>query len=144
MIARGQGRIINVSSETGLRPYPHFSAYSVSKTALLRLSAHVAGEVKEHGISVFAIHPGGVRTSMTEFLFLSDLARKWFPEIYAFMAKGGGGTPQRAAELVLFLASGRADALSGCYVSVGDDVAEMVARADEIQRDELHTLRLRT
>jgi len=44
----------------------------------------------------------------------------------------------------VLLASGQADALSGCLISVDDDLAEMVQRAKEIQQDELHTLRLRT
>ena len=51
--------------------------------------------------------------------------------------------PELAADLVVLLASGQADALSGCYISVGDDVAEMMRRAEEIQQDELYTLRLR-
>jgi hypothetical protein len=44
---------------------------------------------------------------------------------------------------VVLLASGQADALSSCYLGVGDDVADMVRRAEEIRRDELYTLRLR-
>jgi hypothetical protein len=44
----------------------------------------------------------------------------------------------------VFLASGRADALSGCFINVRDDVTEMVQRADEIREGELYTLRLRT
>jgi len=41
-------------------------------------------------------------------------------------------------------ASGEADTLSGCYVSVFDDLAGMVASADDIRERELYTLRLRT
>jgi hypothetical protein len=52
--------------------------------------------------------------------------------------------PERAANLVVLLASGKADALSGCYISVHDDVAEMLRRAKEIQQNALHTLGLRT
>jgi len=47
-------------------------------------------------------------------------------------------------ELVLFLASVQADALSGCFIRVDDDAAEMVRRAKDIRQDGLHTLRLRT
>jgi NAD(P)-dependent dehydrogenase (short-subunit alcohol dehydrogenase family) len=144
MIARGHGRIVNVSSVAALQPFPNWSDYGVSKTALLRFSAHMAGDTKEHGISVFAIHPGVVRTALSESAFLSDATRKWFPEWYDWFANGGGETPERATELVLLLASGRADALSGCYLSIDDDVAEMVSRAEEIQQDDLYRLRLRT
>ena len=41
------------------------------------------------------------------------------------------------------LASGRADALSGRYLTAYDDVEELIGRAAEIQRDDLYTLRLR-
>lgn len=38
----------------------------------------------------------------------------------------------------------RADALLGCFISLYDDVGEMVRRAEEIRQGELYTLRLRT
>jgi NAD(P)-dependent dehydrogenase (short-subunit alcohol dehydrogenase family) len=60
MIARRCGRIINTASHTGLGLWPHFSAYTTSKAAVIRLSEILAAETKEYDISVFAIHPGGV------------------------------------------------------------------------------------
>jgi hypothetical protein len=59
-------------------------------------------------------------------------------------AAGRDTSPERLAQLAVTLASGRADALSGCFLTVNDDVAEMVQRAEEIQRDKLYTLGLRT
>jgi hypothetical protein len=44
---------------------------------------------------------------------------------------------------VLALASGRADALSGRLFSVGEDVDEIVRRAEQVRADELYLLRLR-
>jgi NAD(P)-dependent dehydrogenase (short-subunit alcohol dehydrogenase family) len=120
------------------------SAYAISKAAVTRLTENLAAETEAHGISVFALHPGSVRTAAWE-IFLSDAAKKYLPDLHNYVLQGGGSvTLERAAELVLFLASGQADALSGCFISVDDDVAEMVQRAEEIQHDELHTLRLRT
>jgi hypothetical protein len=52
--------------------------------------------------------------------------------------------PDRAADLVVFLASGRADALSGRFLSVDDNVVALAQRAAEIEAGELYTLRLRT
>jgi len=145
MIARRRGRIVNTASHTGLILWPGSGAYGISKTAVIRFSEHLAAETQEHGIRVFAIHPGGVKTAMTASQFKSDAARKWFPEIYAYVATDPEGQPpELAGDLVLFLASAKADALSGCFISVDDDVAEMVRRADEIQQGELHALRLRT
>lgn len=65
MIARQAGRIINVVSGAGCRAYPDMSAYVASKTALIRLSEQLALELKPHGVSVFPIMPGLVRTVMS-------------------------------------------------------------------------------
>lgn len=144
MIARRRGRIINVSSGAGLGPIPYGSAYAVSKTAVIRFTENLAAEVEEHGISVFAINPGTVRTPMTEALLADPATPKWIPWFPRIFEEGHDVPPERAAGLVLFLASGKADALSGCFVSVDDDVAQLVQRAEEIRQSELHTLRLRT
>ena len=68
---------------------------------------------------------------------------KWFNGVFKrFWAEGRTVPPERAAGLVLFLASGRGDGLSGCFISVNDDVVGMAERADQIQQGKLHTLRL--
>jgi NAD(P)-dependent dehydrogenase (short-subunit alcohol dehydrogenase family) len=145
MVSRHSGWIINVASGMGIQPFPYASAYAISKCAVIRFSETLAAEAKDHGISVFAIHPGGVRTAMVESVFLSKAAKKWFPKVYDYTSKGGTGQPpERAANLVVLLASGKADALSGCYITINDDVEEMVRRAEEIQREQLYKLRLRT
>jgi hypothetical protein len=51
--------------------------------------------------------------------------------------------PERAGELAVFLASGRADALTGRFVHVLDDVHDLIRRVDEIRQDDLYVLRLR-
>jgi NAD(P)-dependent dehydrogenase (short-subunit alcohol dehydrogenase family) len=143
MIARRRGRIIMASSLAGTAPWPYMSAYAISKAAVTRLTENLAAETRAHGISVFAVHPGPVRTAAWE-IFLCDEARTYLPDMHKYVSQGGSGVPPKhAAELVVLLASGQADALSGCFVSVDDDVAEMVQRAEEIQREGLHTLRLR-
>jgi len=68
MIARGSGRIINIASITGIRARPPITATSVAKTALIRLSESLALQLSEHGIHVFAIHPGGRAYSVVRIL----------------------------------------------------------------------------
>jgi hypothetical protein len=51
--------------------------------------------------------------------------------------------PERGAELVVRLAAGHADTLSGRYLTVHDDLDALIGRAAEIRRDDLYTLRLR-
>ena len=137
MIAGRTGRIVNVASGAGLRPLQDMSAYVISKTALIRLSEQLAMELQPHGVSVFPIRPGIVRTAMVE-----D-ARGRVPLIQKLLDEGREVTPDRVAELVLFLASGRADALSGRLFSVDEDVEEVLRRSGEVQESDLYTLRLR-
>jgi len=51
---------------------------------------------------------------------------------------------ERVADFVLALASGRYDALSGRYLTIDDDLDALMARIDDVLRDDLMTLRLRT
>ena len=148
MIARCRGRIINVSSGAALGPGPYASAYFVSKAAVTRLGESLAAETKEHGISVFNIRPGFVRTALTEATAASPGDERWRGgKVRKALTEGipfAEVPPERAARLVLILASGKADALSGCLIGIEDDVHEMVSRAEEIRQKELYTLRLRT
>ena len=144
MIARTHGRIITTASSGGLTPFPYLSAYAVSKCAVIRFTESLAAELKQHGVNVFAFHPGLVRTAMTEVALESPEEEKWLGgKFRKALSEGRDIPPERAAELAVFLASGKADGLSGCFLSVHYDVTEMVARAQEIKNDELYTLRLR-
>ena len=142
MLARGRGRIVNVSSGAGFAAILMLSAYVVSKTALYRLSENLAAETRGHGVMVFAIDPGLVRTAMSE----SRLSRgkpnveQWFDN--AFANQDDVSAAVRAA-LAVYLASGAADVLSGRNIDVSDDVAQMVARAAEIEEHDLYVLRER-
>ena len=145
MIARGHGRIVTVASGNGLEAMAYASGYAVSKAAVIRLCENLALETKEHNISVFVIHPGGVHTAMWDAIAADPADEKWFGGMCRRMIEEErGGPPEPAADLVALLASGQADTLSGCYISVGDGVAEMISRADEIREGDLHVLRLRT
>jgi NAD(P)-dependent dehydrogenase (short-subunit alcohol dehydrogenase family) len=143
MIARRRGRIINLTSGIGNRSYPYLSAYNVAKTAVTRLTETLADETREHGVSVFLMTPGLVQTDMPSEIGSSESGRKWLPD-FAPNHAANAQPPDRAAELCLYLASGKADALSGRYINVRDDVEELTKRADEIKQQDLYALRLRT
>ena len=137
MIARRAGRIINLVSGAGCQAFADLSAYVVSKTALIRFSEQLALELRPHGVSVFPIRPGLVRTAMVEG------ARHRLPFIQQLIDDGWEFTAEEVAALVLALASGRADSLSGRLFSVGDDVDEIVSQAEHARADELGLLRAR-
>ncbi len=137
MIGRHRGRIINVASNAGLHAVQNTSAYSVSKTALIRLTEIAARETQAQGVTIFVIHPGDVHTQMWDNLSQHGGQRapnmvQYFQELEA----NDRWTPiEDSVALVLLLASGQADPLTGCYLSVEDDVPALVQQADMIQKD---------
>ena len=142
MIARRRGRIVNIASGGGATMFPYFSAYITAKTALIRFSECLAAEVKEHGISVFAMGPGTVRTAMSEHSLSSPEGRTWLPWFRDIFDEGRDLPPERPAALLLALASGRADVLSGRYIYPQDDLDRLIAAAEEIDAGKLYTLQV--
>src|ERR687892_1996550 len=128
MLARGGGRIVNVASGAAYLPGSTTTAYSASKAAVHRFSETLANQLERHGIPVFSISPGLVRTAMTG-NFPDDAP--WTP-------------PELAPRLVRALASGRLDALAGRYLHAEhDDVDDLAARAEDIVAGDLNAIRLR-
>jgi NAD(P)-dependent dehydrogenase (short-subunit alcohol dehydrogenase family) len=146
MLARGRGRIINVASGAGLQAIETGASYCVSKAALIRLSEIIALETTAHGLATFAIHPGTVRTPMNMRFMESEEMRRRSPDVAAWFdqlfAEGHDTPIERSVELVLALASGKADALSGCFLSVNDDLDTLLAQAEAIQSQGRRRLRL--
>jgi NAD(P)-dependent dehydrogenase (short-subunit alcohol dehydrogenase family) len=62
MRSQGVGRIINLSSVFGLVPAPYLAAYAASKHAVEGYSESVDHEVREHGVRVLLVEPGGTST----------------------------------------------------------------------------------
>jgi NAD(P)-dependent dehydrogenase (short-subunit alcohol dehydrogenase family) len=142
MIARRRGRIVNIASGGGATMLPYFSAYVTSKTALIRFSECLAFEVKDHGIAVFAMGPGTVRTAMSEYSLNSPEGRTWLPWFRDIFEEGRDLPPERPAALLVALASGKADVLSGRYVYPPDDLDRMIKEAREIEAGKLYSLQV--
>jgi 3-oxoacyl-[acyl-carrier protein] reductase len=133
MTARGHGRIVNINSGMGMRPVPDYSAYSVSKAALSRLTDCLAGSLEGTGVAVFDVSPGLVRTEMTESMPMWSDAKpeQWNPV-------------GNITAAVVALARGEADALTGRFIHASrDNLADLVARAEQIRARDARTLRLR-
>ena len=60
------------------------------------------------------------------------------------LATGHGADPSQAAHLILQLACGRGDPLSGRHLTAADDLGTLLGRIDQIQDEDLHVLRLQT
>jgi len=72
MIARRQGRIINIASTASTQGYLHQSAYCASKHGLLGFARSLAIEVKPFNIHVHTLCPGGVDTDLIKGTFLGE------------------------------------------------------------------------
>ncbi len=142
MIDRGSGRIINVASQVGTRIQLGLMAISVAKTALIRFSEGLARQTDGRGVSVFAIHPGLVRTAATEYLIERPGIERWSPDLRRQLDEESA-PPEAAGTLCVRLASGDCDRLSGCYMTIDDDVDALIAQADAIRENDLQVLRLR-
>jgi 3-oxoacyl-[acyl-carrier protein] reductase len=128
MIERGGGRIVITGSGASYLPGSTSGAYAASKAAVGRFGEVLARQVAPHGVKVFVISPGLVRTEMTG-RFPDDAP--WTP-------------PELAPRLVVELASGRFDALSGRYIHAEHDPPdELERRIDRILAEDLNAIRLR-
>ena len=141
MILRRQGRIINIASSS--LPLPYLSAYVTSKTALLRFTETIAAEVREYGVSLFAVGPGTTRTAMSEHSLYSEEGRRWIPWFGRIFEEKLDVPIERPAQLVVDLASGRADALSGRFLTIFDDLGALLSHLQTIESENLYSLRAR-
>lgn len=64
MLRRGQGTILNISSDVAVNGYPNWGAYSVSKAAIDGMSRTWAAELEGTGVRMYAVDPGDMDTAM--------------------------------------------------------------------------------
>jgi 3-oxoacyl-[acyl-carrier protein] reductase len=129
MVERGGGRIVITGSGASYLPGSTSGAYAASKAAVGRFGEVLAKQVLPHGVHVFVISPGLVRSEMTAGQFPDDAP--WTP-------------PELAPQLVRELASGRFDALAGRYLHAEHDPPdELERRIEQILAEDLNALRLR-
>lgn len=142
MVARRRGRVVNVASGAGTMSTPYYTGYVTSKTALIRFTECLALETKAYGVAVFSISPGTVRTRMSEYSLNSREGQEWLPWFRRIFEQKIDVPAERPAQLVLELASGRLDALSGRFLSIYDDLDVLLKNAAAIEDQNLYSLRL--
>ena len=92
MLKQKSGRIINLSGGGAAYARPLFSAYSCSKTAILRLTETLAEELKGKNVQVFALAPGATWTEMTKEAMQKSIKiknKKNLDELKMIQASGG-------------------------------------------------------
>ncbi len=105
MLKQKRGKIINVSSREGLEAHAGFAAYSASKSAVLRLTEALSSELKTSDINVNCIMPSVIDTPQNRAAMPNADYSKWVE-------------PTAIAEVIAFLASDAARAITGAAIPV--------------------------
>src|ERR1039457_6496163 len=114
MVARKQGKIINIASEYSLFGAQSIIPYGAAKGALVQVTKTMAIELAPHNIQVNAILPGWIETDMT----VVAQSGPWFKEIIMRTPAGRFGKPEDTAGAAVFLASHASDFVTGSIVYV--------------------------
>lgn len=124
-----KGNIVNVSSVTGIRAFPNVLAYCVSKAGVEQLTHCAALELGPMGVRINAVSPGVVVTNLHKTGGMQeDVYQKFLEHSATTHPLGRVGTPEEVAEVILFLASNRANWITGISLSVDGGRAQTCAR----------------
>ncbi len=113
MMRQRSGRIVNVSSVSGLAGQIGQTNYSASKAGVIGFTKALAREVSSRNITVNAVAPGFIPTALTE-----DLPEELKDSLLGITPLGRMGTPEEVAYTVAFLASDWASYITGQVISV--------------------------
>lgn len=118
MVARGEGRIINVSSQLAIKGSPGILAYCAAKGGILSFTRALAFEAGPHGVLVNAIAPGPIETDLT-----AVRGPEWKARISASLPLGRLGRPEEiAATAVLLAGPGGTYYCGACLSPNGGDI----------------------
>jgi acetoacetyl-CoA reductase len=113
MRARGQGRIVNISSINGQKGQLGQTNYAAAKAGMLGFTKALALESAAKNVTVNAICPGYIETDMT-----SAMDARILQSIIGAIPAGRMGRPEEVAELVVYLASDKAGFMNGATLSL--------------------------
>jgi 3-oxoacyl-[acyl-carrier protein] reductase len=113
MVYRRRGAIVNISSRSAEAGLPGQTAYAASKAGLMGLTRSLAREVGRKGVRVNVVVPGFVATELTAALPPAAVAKLRDTECLP-----AGTAPRDVAQMVAFLLSDRAAAITGQAIAV--------------------------
>ena len=112
-VRRRSGRIINITSVSGMMGNPGQANYASSKAGLIGLTKTIAREVASRGVTVNAVAPGFIETDMTASMNESALQKG-----LSAVPMGRIGKPEDVANAVCFFAGDGAGYITGCVLKV--------------------------
>ncbi len=110
MLKNKSGRIINISSISGVRGVPGQTNYPTAKAGIIGATKALAQEVAKMGITVNAVAPGFINTAM-----INDIDIKKYTKLNP---AGRVGEPEEVAHLVSFLASEKSSYITGEVINI--------------------------
>ena len=144
MLEQSQGKIINLSGAGATNAWSNMSAYCSSKAAVVRLTEVLAQELDGTGVTVNALGPGSVHTSMWDKMTeqAAEAGADFIHQLGLRVTSGGGASIDECAELAVWLASDESGALNGRLISAtADDFRGLPPRIAEIMAGDAYTLR---
>ena len=135
MLERGQGRVIFISSEVALTPMAAMAHYSASKATQLSISRSLAELTKGTAVTVNSVLPGPTETeslkgfieSVNPGLAYADAERKFMQENRPSSLIYRLAKPAEVANVVAFLASGRAAVINGAAIRAEGGTVQTIA-----------------
>ena len=144
MLGQAGGKIINLSGAGATNAWSNMSAYCSSKAAVVRLTEVLAQELADEGITVNALGPGSVHTSMWDRMTeqAAEAGADFIHELGVRVTSGGGASIDECAELAVWLASEESGELTGRLISATiDDFRGLPPKIPEIMAGDAYTLR---
>ena len=118
MMRRRSGRIINISSVSGVIGNPGQANYAAAKAGMIGMTKSLAREVASRGITANCIAPGFITTPMTD-----ELGENILTEAKKFIPAGKFGSPDDIAAAALYLASDEAGYMTGQTLHINGGMA---------------------
>jgi NAD(P)-dependent dehydrogenase (short-subunit alcohol dehydrogenase family) len=136
MVSGRAGRIVNLVSTAGRHRWPHCSAYSVSKAAVIKLADNLAPELRGKGVAVFSFHPGLLPVGLTgDHLEREPSGDPWEDRVGEWLRTeyeaGRFTSIESAGRMLVRLCDGSADELSGRYLTPEDDLDAAIRESRE-------------
>ncbi|KAF3064582.1 Dehydrogenase/reductase SDR family member 7B [Daldinia childiae] len=136
MISRKQGIIINIGSRNAIDNHPFMTAYSASKTALLRFHQCLKLELRDTNVYTFYVQPGDVTTSLMDGTYDPEELAK-LPRLQAMISSmqdtikshNSDSSWLAANTCVMLAADVDARLLSGLYIDANQDLSQLLAEA---------------